>query len=150
MDLDRDAVPALRAAFNAEAQRRLRGEDLRPVLRPDVELALEDADLELIHWLEYLGPHGIGNPRPVFLARGVTVEGARTVGETHLKATLRSGSASLDGIGFGLAERHPPETLGRGHYDVLLKLERNEWRGVARPQARLLDLRPAADTGRAP
>jgi single-stranded-DNA-specific exonuclease len=143
MDVARDAVPALRASFNAEARRRLQGEDLRPVLKPDLELSLADADLELIHWLEYLGPHGIGNPRPVFLAGDVTLEGARLVGEDHLKVSLRSGPTSLDGIGFGLAARHPPAALGGMRYDVLLKLERNEWRGVTRPQARLLDLRPA-------
>lgn len=143
MDVERDAVPALRASFNAEARRRLQGEDLRPVLRPDLELPLAEADLELIHWLEYLGPHGIGNPRPVFLAGGVTLERPRVVGEAHLKVSLRSGPATLDAIGFGLATRHPPVALGTAPYDVLLKLERNEWRGVARPQARILDLRPA-------
>jgi single-stranded-DNA-specific exonuclease len=143
MDVEREAVPALRASFNAEARRRLQGEDLRPVLRPDLELSLAEADLELIHWLEYLGPHGIGNPRPLFLAGGVALERPRVVGGAHLKVSLRSGATSLDAIGFGLAERHPPAALGPTPYDVLLKLERNEWHGVARPQARLLDLRRA-------
>lgn len=150
MDLAKDALPAFRSAFNAEARRRLQGEDLRPLLRADLELPLAEVDLGLIHWLEYLGPHGIGNPRPVFLARGVSLERARTVGKGHLKVSLRSAGASLDGIGFGLAVRHPPEGLGSGPYDVLLKLERNEWRGVARPQARVVDLRLATPDGGPP
>lgn len=147
MDVDRDAVPALREAFNAEARRRLLPEDLDPVLRPDVELDLGEVDLGLVHWLEYLGPHGIGNPRPVFLARGVRLEGARVLKDAHLKVSLRRGPAVVDGIGFGLAETHPPEALGDGPHDVLLKLERNEWRGVARAQAQILDLRPSAGGG---
>ncbi len=64
-----------------------------PVLRPDVELDLEEVDLGLVHWLEYLGPHGIGNPRPVFLARGVHLEGARVLKDAHLKVSLRRGRA---------------------------------------------------------
>jgi single-stranded-DNA-specific exonuclease len=147
MDVDRDAVPALREAFNAEARRRLLPDDLVPVLRPDVELDLGEVDLGLVHWLEYLGPHGIGNARPVFLARGVHLEGARVLKDAHLKVSLRRGTTVVDGIGFRLAETHRPEALGDGPHDVLLKLERNEWRGVARAQAQILDLRPSARSG---
>lgn len=147
MDVDRDAVPALREAFNAEARRRLLPEDLVPVLRPDVELDLGEVDLGLLHWLEYLGPHGIGNARPVFLARGVRLEEARVLKDAHLKVKLRRGPAVVDGIGFGLAGTHHPEALADGPHDVLIKLERNEWRGVARAQAQILGLRPSAGTG---
>ncbi|MCG6955648.1 MAG: single-stranded-DNA-specific exonuclease RecJ [Gemmatimonadetes bacterium] len=150
MDLDRPSLPAFRRAFQSEARRRLEGVDLRPELRVDLELPLDQVDLELIHWLEYMGPHGIGNPRPVFVARNVSLEGARTVKETHLKVALRDGGSMLDAIGFGVAERHPPETLRGGGYDVALKLERNEWKGIVRPQARLLDLRPSTGGGDAP
>jgi single-stranded-DNA-specific exonuclease len=144
MDVRPERIPELREAFNEEARRRLAGRDLRPVLRGDVELSLEEADLELVRWLEYLGPHGIGNPGPVFLARGVRVEGARVVGEDHLKASLRRpGAPPVEAIGFGLAPRHPPAKVSGGDFDVLLRLERNEWRGVTRLQARLVDLRPA-------
>lgn len=143
MDVARDAVPGLREAFNAEARRRLLPEDLHPVLRVDLELDLADVDLGLVHWLEYLGPHGIGNPRPVFLARNVRMERARALKDAHLKVSLRAGATALDGIGFNLAGAHPPQGLGSRAYDVLLRLERNEWRGVVRPQAHILDLRPA-------
>jgi single-stranded-DNA-specific exonuclease len=147
MDVASAAVPALREAFNAEAHHRLSAEDLRPVLRPDGVVDLAEVDLELIHWLGYLGPHGIGNPRPVFVVRGVRLEGARRLKETHLKISLRSGSTAVDGIGFGLAASYPPESLGAGPYDALVRLERNEWRGVARPQAQILDLRPSGGGG---
>ena len=145
MDVTRGAVPALREAFNQEARARLSPDDLRPQLRPDVSVDLAEVDLEMIHWLEYLGPHGIGNPRPTFLARGVRLEAPRRLKDVHLKVSLTAGSTTLDGIGFGLAVAHPPESLGSGPYDVLVKLERNEWRGVARPQAQILDLRAAGE-----
>lgn len=145
MDLAREALPAFREAFNRVAEKELAAGDLRPVVRPDLELSPAAVDLELVRWLEYLGPHGIGNPRPLFLLRDVAVSGARRVGENHLKVSLDEGRARLDGIGFGLADHHPPEALGKGRWDVLVRLERNVYRGVASPQARIVDLRPAGE-----
>ena len=145
MDVARDRLQAFRDAFNAHAREALRGQVLQPLLRPDLELPLDQVDLDFIHWLGYLGPHGIGNPRPLFIAQGVELDGPRRVGDTHLKVSLRGPGTKLDGIGFGLAERHPPESLAPGRYDVLVKLERNEWRGVASPQAQIVDLRPSVE-----
>jgi len=145
MDVDRAALPGFREAFNAAARARLDPEDLCPVLRPDVEVGLHDVDLQLAHWLSYLGPHGVGNPGPLFLARSVSLDRPRLVGQDHLKAALTTEEGRLDAIGFGLAERYPPEALGPERHDVLFRLERNEWRGVVRAQARLVDLRLSED-----
>ena len=143
MDLDRDALPAFRSAFNDVARRRLAAEELRPVLRPDLSLSLGEIDLELVRWMAYLGPHGMGNPSPLFLASSVTLSDARSVGEGHLKVSLHADGGRLEAIGFGLAGRYPPESLAEEPHDVLFRLERNEWRGTAKPQARLADLRPS-------
>ncbi len=141
MDVDRAAVPELRAAFNSAARRRLEPEQLRLTLKPDLELSLADIDLQLVHWMGYLGPHGMGNPGPLFLSRAVGLEAPKVVGEHHLKTSVVQGRARLDAIGFGLADRFPIDSLGPELHDVLFRLERNEWRGTARPQARLIDLR---------
>jgi single-stranded-DNA-specific exonuclease len=144
MDVDRDSVAALREAFNAEARSRLAAEDLRPRLRTDVVLDLEQVDLQLVHWMSYLGPHGIGNPGPLFAASAAGFRSAKVVGENHLKATLHQGTGRIDAIGFGLAERHPPEAVMARPHDVVFRLEKNEWRGTARVQARLIALRASA------
>lgn len=144
MDVRPGALEAFRAAFNEAARARLGDARLRPVVRPDIDVELEEIDLQLVHWLSYLGPHGIGNPGPLLRARGVEVADARTVGSNHLKARLRTPGSSLDAIGFGLADRFDPGSLGTGLWDVLFRLERNEWRGQVRVQARLADLRPAS------
>lgn len=141
MDIRPDAIDDFREAFNRAARARLEPHDLSPVLRPDVLVELADIDLQLVHWLGYLGPHGIGNPGPLFLARGVRLDAPRVVGANHLKVTLRQDRARLDAIGFGFADRFPPEGLGDAPYDVLFRLERNEWRGRARPQGKLADFR---------
>lgn len=143
MDIDPASVPAFRSAFNEEARGRLAGEDLRPVLRPDVELALGEIDLQLIHWLGYLGPHGMGNAGPLFRVRSVRLDRPRVVGSNHLKVTLVDGGTRVEAIGFGLTDRFPPDALGDGAYDALVRLERNEYRGRITPQAKLVDLRAA-------
>jgi single-stranded-DNA-specific exonuclease len=146
LDIDLARLPAFRDDFNATARARLAPEELRPSLRPDLELPLEAADLDLAHWLSYMGPHGVGNPGPLFLARGVRLHGPKRVGDRHIKVRLDDRAGRLEGIGFGLADRFAPEVLTAGTYDVLFRLEKNEWQGTKRAQAKLIDVRPA-ETG---
>ena len=147
MDVRPGALEAFRTAFNRAARDRLGPDDLRPRLRPDVDVELGEIDVELVRWMSYLAPHGVGNPGPLLRARAVRFTGARVVGADHLKVTMRQGVAALEGIGFGLAGRFVPETLGDDCYDVLFRLERNEWRGRVSAQAKLADLRPSEGDG---
>lgn len=133
----------LRAGFAEAARGRLEGEDLRPQIRIDLELSPASATLEMAERSRWLGPHGMGNPRPVFLSRGVTVREAREVGRGHLKLRIDAGGTTLDGIGFGLAERIDPADLAGTVVDVAYQLEVNEWRGRRAPQMKLKDVRPA-------
>ena len=150
MDVSASALSAFREAFAAEARRRLQGRDLRPRLRIDLELPASPVELSLLELLQYLGPHGIGNPRPVFLVQDVEARAAKVVGKGHLRLRLRKGPLRLDCIGFGLAERHPPASLRSASLDAAFQLVLDRWRGAARVQARILDLRPAAGSTVAP
>jgi single-stranded-DNA-specific exonuclease len=159
MDLDAGALDAFRAAFNAEVRAQLAGENPVPRLRAEVTLSVGAADEALWRYLEHMAPFGIGNPRPVFRARGAQVEGrARIVGDGHLKLRLRdpeppAGALSgrqgpaLEAIGFGLGHRRPPDALGSEPVDALFRLRTNEYRGTTTLQAQLLDLRPTAPPG---
>jgi single-stranded-DNA-specific exonuclease len=148
LEIRRDRIPEFRANFNREARRLLEGKELRPILRVDVEVLLEEMSKDLLRYLDYVGPHGIGNPTPSFLARGVQVTGSpRVVGLDHLKLTLRQGNAELDAIGFNMAGRFPLNRLGTEPLDAVFQLQENEFRGVKRLQARLKDLRPADEFG---
>jgi len=144
LDLDTGRIPDFREAFNHQVREQLQGRAPRPVLRGDAPLALVEATDELHHYLRYLGPFGIGNPRPVFWARGVRpAAGAREVGKGHLKLRLADDDAELEAIGFGLARRLPPDRVNGGPLDALFQLRENEYRGVRSLQARLVDLRSA-------
>jgi single-stranded-DNA-specific exonuclease len=144
MELRRDRIPDFRKAFNTEARKTLGGEDLRPTVKVEVEVHLEEMSQDLHKYLQYLGPHGMGNPEPSFLVRGVSLpEPPRIVGTDHLKLRLRQGRMELDAIGFRLARRISSQTLGAGPLDVVFQLHENEFRGVRQLQARLVDIRPA-------
>ncbi len=142
MDLSPASIPAFRDGFNQACRAELEGQELIPRFRGDLDLGPADATLELADLAEYLGPHGMGNPRPVFIARGVTVTSAREVGKGHLKVELTDGAARCEGIGFGLVEHLAPAGLVGVRVDVLYRLNVNEYRGRRSPQMVLLDLRP--------
>jgi single-stranded-DNA-specific exonuclease len=147
--LEPSRVGAFREAFNDVARERLAEDDLAPRLQLDGELSLAEADHDLLRVLRHFAPCGVGNPAPVFAAYGVRVLGRpRIVGKDHLKLRLGADDASLEAIGFGMAERLG-ECTGGGPLDVAFKLEENGWaaaRGRTRGptlQARLVDLRVA-------
>jgi len=145
MEIRRDRIPEFRTAFKAEAGKTLGGMDLRPTLRVEIAVRLEEMSPDLLKYLKYLGPHGIGNPGPSFLVKGVPLpQLPRRVGKDHLKLRLGQGQAGLDAIGFRLASRIPPQSLGRGPVDAVFHLDENEFRGVKQLQAKLKDIRPSA------
>ena len=144
LDLSRSELPAFRAAFNGAVREQLGDGVPRPSVGGDLVLSMGEVDESLYRTLRHLGPFGMGNPRPVFLARGVALpEGARVVGADHLKLRLAEGGHELEGIGFGLARRVPTASLGSGPVDALFHLRENEYRGRRSLQARLVDVRPS-------
>ncbi|HUH11887.1 MAG TPA: single-stranded-DNA-specific exonuclease RecJ, partial [Longimicrobiales bacterium] len=149
MDLLPGRVDAFREAFDAVARARLGPEQLVPATAFDLELRLADAGPELHRFLRYMAPFGVGNPTPVFVARGVSVDGApRVVGRDHLRLGLVQDGARLGAIGFRMADR-AAELAGEGaRLDVAFQLHEDEWRGRRRLQAKLVDLRPAEGLAR--
>jgi len=139
----RDQVEAFRERFTAHARAQLSPDDLGPTQRVDLELPLGEVTDELERWGRHLEPCGMGNAAPVLGSRRIRLEGMRTVGEKHLKATLSAGGRSVEAIAFGWADR--AAGLG-GDVDVAFRLERNEFRGVSSLQARVLALAPTAPT----
>ncbi|HEX7120018.1 MAG TPA: single-stranded-DNA-specific exonuclease RecJ [Longimicrobiales bacterium] len=137
-------VEAFREAFNAVARERLSPDDLVAEVAVDLEIPLQAADERLYHLLRHFGPFGIGNPTPVFVARGVGVAGyPRVVGDGHLKLELAQDGARLGAIGFRMADRMSELDLARQPLDVAFQLQENRWNGRTELQAKLVDLRAA-------
>lgn len=85
-------VPELRARLDQFARTKLKLSDFDPVLEFDGELDLTDVTPELFHALQLLEPFGMGNPEPIFTARGVQlVAPPKILKEKHVKLKLRAG-----------------------------------------------------------
>lgn len=141
LTMSAEQVDAFRERFVAVARAQLTLDDLGPTQRVDLELPLADVTDDLERMGRHLEPCGMGNAAPVLGARRVRLQGARTVGEKHLKATLAADGRVVEAIAFGWADR--AATLVEGYVDVAFRLERNEFRGVSSLQARVLSLAPA-------
>lgn len=84
-------IAELRTTLDSFARSRLKLADFDPVLDLDAELDLTDVTPELFRALQFLEPYGIGNPEPVFAARGVRLAAPpRLLKDKHVKFKLRA------------------------------------------------------------
>jgi single-stranded-DNA-specific exonuclease len=142
LTIRRDRFEEFRAGFQRVAHERLAPDDLVPAQRVDIELPLRLVSEELEKLMHHLEPCGAGNPAPVFGVRGARALGARRVGTDHLRFTLDDGSGVLQAIGFRWADLVPDAWLARP-LDVAFRLERDEWQGNTKLQARVAALAPS-------
>jgi single-stranded-DNA-specific exonuclease len=144
LDVRIDKIDALRDAFNAHAHSVLEPEDLVQNVSIDLELTLAEANVAFIDMLRHLGPFGMGNPAPVFVARSVhLVREPRIVGDGHAKLLLGDDTGRLEAIGFGMGDR-VRGARAQDRFDLAFHLQVDDWNDQRRPQARLLDLEPTA------
>jgi single-stranded-DNA-specific exonuclease len=137
-------IPEFAARFNEVARELLKAEDLVPRLRTDLELPLDEADEAFEKALRHLEPFGVGNPGPVFIARGVRVaSGVRKIGTDGVKFALETSRGPLDSVGWGLAAR-AGELRAGVELDVAYKIDVNEYQGRKTLQAVLQDFRAVA------
>ena len=137
----RDRVDEFARCFNEAARAVLSPDDLVPELRIDLEVALADLTPGFESLLRHLEPCGIGNPSPMLLTRGVRLAAApRIVGQGGLKLRLQTDHEPLEAVGWSLGHRIGEIDVNRP-LDVAFRLERDEYQGVSRLQAKLADFR---------
>jgi len=90
-------VAELRARLDAFARARLTLADFDPILDLDAELNLAEITPELFRTLQLLEPFGMGNPEPVFAARGVQLAAPpRIMKDKHVKLKVRAADESRE------------------------------------------------------
>jgi single-stranded-DNA-specific exonuclease len=115
-----------------------------PTLNVDAEVRLDEVNLQLIQEIGSLHPFGAGNPEPTFAVTRLEVMDSRTVGEKHLKMTVRQGaSLPFDSIGFGMKSLLERGIPSRAPVDLAFTPELNHWNGRDRIQLRIRDVRPS-------
>jgi single-stranded-DNA-specific exonuclease len=141
LTMQADRFGDFRRSFCACAREWLTDEQLQPRLHVDAELALSEIDFALLEQHEALQPFGMGNPQPLFAARGVTLAAEpRVMKEKHLSLVLRQGRHEARAVWFNSAT----EALPRPPWDVAFQIERNEWQGTVSAQVHVKAVRAAA------
>jgi len=148
--LSADRLPELRSRLELFARRHLQPNDLIPVLDYDSDLPLSDANLRLWHSLVRLEPHGVGNPKPVFVTRGAKlVQPPRIMKDIHIKLRVANGDAAAqppqDVVGWRMAQRLAESALVMGDtLDLAFTVDHNTNPDFAGVQLTLADFaRPA-------
>ena len=136
-------IASFAAAFEQAAAAALTAEDLLPFLFYDEEVLIEDLSLPILADLQRLSPFGAGNPEPLFLLRNARAQQVAPCGTGHLKFSVRQGGVSLPCIAFSFPP-HWAEFLP-GEIDLLVTVQKNEWKDRVSLQLRVKDLRPAEE-----
>ena len=111
-------------------------------MRIDLEVAIELADEAIERMLRHFEPFCVGNPTPILVSRDVRLAAPpRLVGRDGLKLRLSTGAGELDAIGWGMANRVGDFDVAVP-VDIAFRLERDEFRGESRLQARIADITP--------
>ena len=136
-------LPEFKRRFEDYVAAHITAEQMQPVTRVEAEIALEDITPQFFNILCHLEPFGPGNPRPVFLTRGlINNHGTRRVGKMgeHLRLDVTDRTAAITGIAFGQGEKALHLQNG-GSADICYHVEPNTYNGITNIQMVVVDMR---------
>jgi len=148
-----DVKDAFQQALTDVFVEKTNGMDVTPKLLIDAEIDLDTVHWDLYDLLEKFSPFGQANPKPLYLAKDVTIFSMQSIGKTkgHLKMVLQHHSKKMHkAIGWGLADtnRGDGNDWGRmlkagDHVDIVCEIGINEWNGNRELQLTITDIRKA-------
>ncbi len=139
--LRRESLPAFKEAMNRAVDARLTFDDLRPSIAIDSRLEFTDIGADLWRGLALLEPHGVGNPRPVFLTEGAVVAAEpRKLKDRHVKFLLRKDGRTFEAIGWDRGVWAGEFPAG-SRVDGVFTFQTSAYLGEERPYLALEDLR---------
>ncbi len=137
-------IDALRQRLDAYAAELITGDARLPELKIDAVVTPQTLTLKLVDELAMFEPFGAGNPKPVFVTRGLYLAGEPFVmKEKHLKLKLASSDGhSFEAVWWDGVERSKGQTLAPGTgIEVAYVADANVWQGNKRLQLVVQDLR---------
>ena len=98
--------------------------------------------IDLAALADHLAPTGMGNPEPTFLLRDIPLTAVRLVGDgRHARLTLSLDGVAVEAMAFG---RPDADELAGSSIDLVVRTAQRTYRGTARIEVHVVDLRPAA------
>lgn len=144
MKIVADNIPALQARLDEYAAGILTADDLVPELKIDALVTNQTLDLGLVESLAAFEPFGAGNPKPIFVTRGLVLRDEPYVmKEKHLKLRLfGEDGRPFEAVWWDGVERSKGQTLKpNSRIELAYVPEANKWQGNTRLQLVVEDLR---------
>lgn len=142
MTMATENLDAFKVKFEEVVGATIRPESLYPELQIDAELSLSEINYKFYNVVQQLEPFGPFNLRPIFISKQVRdFQGSSSiVKEQHLRFIIhQDGGQSLQGIGFGLADKFGYVKNGQP-FDIVYTLDENEWNGQKHLQLKVIDI----------
>jgi single-stranded-DNA-specific exonuclease len=135
-------VTAFRQRFDEVVARRIKQDQLSPVIEVDMKIPLSQINEKFYRIMTQMAPFGPQNMTPAFVSERVQLRGyPRILKEKHLKLDVfQEGSAVFSAIGFGMAPFYEPLMAGLP-FDLCYHIEINEYRGERNLQLHLKDIK---------
>ena len=128
--------------FDAHCRGALNAEHLRKSLTIDAEVRLASLSVPVVDQIEKMEPFGVGNPKPILMASGLTVAAEpKVVGErkNHLQVRFAQGNAIVKAIAWNMAARGKDLAAGTP-CAVAFHPSINEWNGRREVQLEVRDI----------
>lgn len=140
-----EKLELLRERFAQAIVDQLGGKAPTPILRLESEVPLTGLGVNLVRTLDTLEPFGCGNPRPIYLATELHIEGEpRLVGKdgNTIQVEVRQGGTKLKAVGFQMGSRKEEMLSGGGQLSLAFVPTINEFQGRTSVNLVLKDFQP--------
>lgn len=126
--------------IQSHAKKILKDMDLKSSLNIDCEIMPSELNFKTVDFIDSLSPFGIANEKPVFVLRNAQVHMAKTVGreQKHMSIDVSVDGKQVRGIAFSMG-RFIDYARSHKALDIVMQLERNEWKGRKTLQMKILD-----------
>jgi single-stranded-DNA-specific exonuclease len=138
-----DKIDLFREKLNDLARRTLKPDDLKPSLRLDAEVGLDELSFDRLFELEKLKPHGQGNPATQFCARNLShAKPLVRIGaeKQHVKMRVTDGAATHEAVWWNSGDKSLPV----GKFDLAFAPQINDFNNNRAIQLKVLDWQPSS------
>jgi single-stranded-DNA-specific exonuclease len=144
MKIKQENIEHLQERLNSHATENLSAEDLIPELKIDAVVSSQTLNLDLVQELKQFEPFGMGNAKPRFVTKDLTLTGEPYVmKEKHLKLKLADASGKqFEAVWWDGVDKSKKQTLkAKSRIELAYTPEANNWNGNTRLQLVIEDLR---------
>lgn len=127
----KENLAEFRERINRYAQQEYSSDVFVKEVPVDLELSLSDFHSDFIQELKRLEPHGVGNPRPVFLTRGLEIKAKKTPAHAHsLQFWVTDGILTYEAVWQNRTGDGMPDLATGKTVDLFYTVKTRVWDGM--------------------